>query len=139
MLILIIGLIFSCQPKIDNNPKTLEIIFAKSDFEIEIRNRGCFGGSEESFDVTLKNNGFLLKSKKTGKSRLVSKIKMDSLKKYLKTKIGKEDYGGCTGHEYIRVGTFFNSVDYEHSHCSGIEATMINDLLNYYDLISENK
>ncbi|WP_196888276.1 hypothetical protein [Aureivirga sp. CE67] len=61
------------------------------------------------------------------------------MKSYLKTKIGKDDYGGCTSSEYIRIGSLFNSVDYEHSHCSGIEATMINDLLNYYELISENE
>ncbi|WP_132065950.1 hypothetical protein [Aquimarina spinulae] len=139
ILILIIGLIYSCKPRIKNNPETLEKVFAMSDFDIEIQNWGCFGGSEEHFNVTVKNNGFLLKSKRTGKSHLVSKIKMDSLKNYLKTKIGKENYGGCTSSEYIRIGSLFNSVDYQHSYCSGIEATMINDLLNYYELISKNE
>ncbi len=138
-LILVLELICSCQPRIENNSETLEKVFAMSDFDIKIQHWGCLGGSEEDFDVTLKNNGFLLESKKTGKNHLVSKIKMDSLKNYLKTKIGKEDYGGCTGHEYIRIGTVFNSIDYEHSHCDGTESTIINDLLGYHDLISENE
>ena len=139
LIILTVGLISSCEPRIENNSETLDKVFAMSDFDIEIQNWGCFGGSEEHFTVELKNDGYLLESKRTGKSHLVAKIKMDSLKSYLKTKIGKEDYGGCTSSEYIRIGSLFNSVDYEHSHCSGIEATMINDLLNHYELISENE
>lgn len=136
-LLLILGIIYSCQPRIKNDSETLEKVFGMSDFDIEIQNWGCFGGSEEHFHVTLRNDGYLLKSKRTGKSHLVSKIKMDSLKNYLKTKIGKKDHGGCTSSEYIRIGSLFNSVDYRHNYCSGIEATMIDDLLNYYELISE--
>lgn len=138
-ILLAVGLISSCEPRIENNPETLDKVFAMSDFDIEIQTWGCFGGSEENFTVELKNDGYLLQSKRTGKSHLVEKFKMDSLKNYLKTKIGKEDYGGCTYSEYIRLGSQFNSVDYKHNHCSGIEATMINDLLNYYELISENE
>jgi len=138
-IILTIVLISSCQPRIENNPETLEIVFAMSDFDIEIQNWGCIGKSEENFVVELKNDGYLLKSKRTGKSHLVKKIKMDSLKNYLKTKIGKKDYGGCTSSEYVRIGSILNSVDFEHSHCSGIEATAINDILNYYELISKNE
>ena len=110
-----------------------------SDFDIEIQNWGCFGGSEDYFTVKKKNNEYLLKSNKTGKSHLITKVKMDSLKNYLKVKIGKDEYGGCTSSEYIRIGSFFNSIDYRHSFCSGNEATMINDLLNYYELISEEE
>ncbi|MFI2742737.1 hypothetical protein ACG2LH_08360 [Zhouia sp. PK063] len=133
------GLISSCEPRIENNSETLEKVFAMSDFDIEIHNWGCFHRSEEHFTVELKSDGYLLESKRTGKSYIVTKTKMNSLKSYLKTKIGKKDYGGCTSSEYIRIGSLFNSVDYEHSHCSGIVATMINDLLNYYELISENE
>ncbi|KAB1158820.1 hypothetical protein F7018_06860 [Tenacibaculum aiptasiae] len=139
LILLTVGLILSCKPRIENNSKTLDKVFAMSSFDIEIHNWGCFSQSKEHFTVELKNEGYLLQSKRTGKSHLVSKIKMDSLKNFLKTRIGKEDYGGCTSSEYIRLGSIFNSVDYEHSHCSGIEATMINDLLNYYELISENE
>lgn len=109
-----------------------------SNFDIEIQSWGCFGVSEEHFSVDLKNNGYLLRSKSTGKSHLLAKTKMDSLKAFLKTKIGKEDYGGCTTITYIRIGSLFNSIDYKHSHCSGIEATMITNLLNYTKLISAN-
>ncbi len=107
------------------------------DFDIEIQNWGCFGGSEEYFTVRIKDNKYHLTSKRTGKSHLVLQVKMDSLKNYLKSKIGKKEYGGCTSSQYIRIGTLFNSVDYQHSFCSGIESTIINDLLNYYELISE--
>ena len=135
-LIISIGLIYSCLPGIKNNPETLEKVFSMSDFDIQ--NWGCFGGSEEYFSVSRKNDEYLLKSKRTGRSHWVPNVKMDSLKDYLKTKIGKEDYGGCTSSEYIRIGSLFNSIDYKHSFCSGVEATMINDLLNYHDLIHEN-
>ena len=110
-----------------------------SNFDIEIRTSGCFHGSQEYFSVDKKKNGYLLKSKRTGKSHLVEIKKIDALKNYLKMKIGKEDFGGCTSSEYIRIGTLFNSIDYEHNHCSGIEATMINDLLNYYELVSDDQ
>lgn len=139
LIILIAGISSSCEPRIDNTPETFDKVFAMTDFDIEIQNWGCFGGSVEHFTVELKNDGYLLLSERTGKSHIVSKIKMDSLKRYLKTKIGKKDYGGCTSSQYIRMGSLFNSVDYEHSYCSGIEATIIDDLLNYYELISENK
>ncbi|MGD1841052.1 MAG: hypothetical protein ACFB0B_09170 [Thermonemataceae bacterium] len=139
LALLIVGLISSCEPRIENNSETLDKVFAMSNFDIEIQNWGCFGGSEEHFTVQLKNDGYLLQSKRTGKSHLLTKNKMDSLKNYLKTKIGKEDYGGCTSSEYIRLGSVFNSVDYEHNHCGGIEATRINDLLNYHELISDNE
>ena len=138
-LIILIALIYSCEPRIKNDVETFEKVFSMSDFDIEIQNWGCFGGSEEYFAVNKKDNEYILKSKRTGKSHLVSQVKMDSLKNYLKSKIGKEEYGGCTSSEYIRIGTHFNSIDYQHSFCSGIEATMINDLLNYYELISEEK
>lgn len=136
LILLTFGFISSCSPRVENDLNTLDKIFAMSDFDIEIQHWGCFGRNKEHFTVKLNSNGYLLLSKRTGKSHLVTKIKMDSLKNYLKTKIGKEDYGGCTSSEYIRLGTLFNSVDYEHSHCNGIEATIINDLLNYCKLIS---
>ncbi|MBO0593970.1 hypothetical protein I2486_21430 [Cellulophaga sp. E16_2] len=109
-----------------------------TDFDIEVQNEGCFGGSTDLFSVVKKENGFYyLKSNKTKKGHLVSGIKMNSLKNFLKTRIGKNEYGGCTVRQYIRIGSRFNSIDYENSFCSGIEATIINDLLNYYSLISD--
>ncbi|CAL2103843.1 conserved hypothetical protein [Tenacibaculum sp. 190130A14a] len=132
-------LFYSCQPRIKNNTETLEKVFNMTSFQIEIKNWGCFHNSEEHFIVTLKSDEYLLKSKKTGESHMVSKVNMDSLKNYLKAKIGKEDYGGCSSSEYIRIGSLFNSIDYEHSHCSGIEATIINDLLNYSELTIQNR
>ena len=139
LLTLIAFLVNACQPRIVNTSENLNQIFAMSEFDIEIQNWGCFGGGIEHFQVELENDGYIIKSKSTGKSQLISKIKIDSLKNYLKTKIGMNEYGGCTTNEYIRVGTFWNSVDYRHSFCSGIESTMINDLLNYYTLVSSNE
>lgn len=139
VLILLITLNYSCEPRITNDPETLEKVFAMSSFDIEIKSYGCFHGSEEKFSVNKKNDGFLLKSKRTNKSHLVLKSKMDSLKGFLKDRIGKETSGGCTLSEYLRIGTVLNSIDYEHRHCSGIEATIINDLLNYRELIYEEE
>ncbi len=139
-LILLIAVLFSCKPRIKNDSETLKKVFSMSDFNIEILNQGCLTGTSiDYFSVKKKDNGFILKSNKTSRSHFVSQINMDSLKNYLKTKIGKEVSGGCTSSEYIRIGTLFNSVDYEHRHCSGIEATIINDLLNYYELIYETE
>lgn len=135
ILILLILLSFSCEPRIKNDTETLDKVFAMSDFDIEIQTSGCFHGSEEFFSVHKKDDGFLLKSKKTNRSHLITK--MDSLKDFLKTKIGKETSGGCTSSQYIRIGSTFNSIDYAHRQCSGIEATLINDLLNYRELTSE--
>lgn len=121
-LIILITLIYSCQPRIKNDTETFEKVFSMRSFDIEIQNGGCFGGSEEYFTVRKKDNTYLIKSKRTGRSNLVSQVKMDSLKVYLKSKIGKKEYGGCTSSEYIRIGSHFNSIDYRHSFCSGIEA-----------------
>lgn len=139
ILFICIVISYSCEPRIKNDSETLEKVFSMSNFDIEIRTSGCFHGSEEYFSVNKNKDGFLLKSKKTNKSHLVTITEMDSLKDFLKNKIGKEISGGCTSSEYIRIGTTFNSVDFKHRHCSGIEATIINDLLNYYELISEKE
>ncbi|MCE7992942.1 MAG: hypothetical protein HEP71_13215 [Roseivirga sp.] len=117
----------------------MDKVFAKSAFDIEIQQWGCFGGSKEHFELTLEDDRYLLKSKSTGKSHLVSKTKIDSLKVYLKTRIGTKSNGGCTSSEYLRVGTLLHSVDYEHNYCDGMEATILNDLLNYHELIFENE
>jgi hypothetical protein len=140
-LILILSIVsfYACKPIIKNNVRTLEKVFAMTEFEMEIQNWGCFGGSSELFSVKKENKNFLLKSLRTGKSHLVANDKMDSLKNYLKPRIGKEGNGGCTSSQHIRVGSFFNSVYYEHTHCSGMEATIINDLLNYRNLVLENE
>lgn len=127
-------LLYSCEPEIKNDAETLEKIFSMSDFEIEIRHSGCFGDSKEHFSVVKKEEGFLLTSESSGKSHLIPKAKIDSLKNYLKPRIGKEDFGGCTTSEYIRVGTHFSAIDYQHSFCTGFASTIINDLLKYQDL-----
>ncbi|WMJ73750.1 hypothetical protein RCC89_11340 [Cytophagaceae bacterium ABcell3] len=138
-LIILLAFLYSCEPRIKNDTETFEKVFSMSEFDIEIQNWGCFGGTADYFTVKKKNNEYILKSKETGKSHLISQAKMDSLKNYLEAKIGKDEYGGCTSSEYIRVGSFFYSVDYHHSFCSGIEATMINNLLNYRKLISKEE
>jgi hypothetical protein len=137
LLIILIALNYSCEPKVKNDSETLEKVFAMSNFDIEIRTSGCFHGSEDYFTVDKENDGYILKSKKTNKSHLISYAKMDSLKDFLKNKIGKEITGGCTSSEYIRIGTIFNSIDYAHRHCSGIEGTILKDLLNYRELLEE--
>lgn len=130
-------MMYSCQPqpRINNDIETLEKVFSRSNFDIEIQHWGCFGGNSELFNVSKRENGYLLKSVRTRKGHLVSQNQIDSLKGYLRMKIGRGDEGGCTSSEYIRVGTMFNSVNYNHSHCSGIEAIMIQNLLNYEDLL----
>ncbi|MGB3591919.1 MAG: hypothetical protein WBA16_09585 [Nonlabens sp.] len=138
-LLLLIALIYSCKPRIKNDVETFEKVFSMTNFDIEIQNWGCFGGSEEYFTVHKTNNEYLIKSKRTGKSHLVSQVKMNTLKDYLRSKIGKEEYGGCTSSEYIRIGSHFDSIDYQHRFCSGVNATIINDLLNYHELISKKK
>ena len=133
-LLLLIALNYSCEPRIINNAKNIENVFNRNNFEIEIQNWGCLGGRADYFTVIKKKNAFILKSKSTEKSHPVSKVKMDSLEMFLKSKIGKDEDGGCTAIKYIRVGTYFNSVDYQHNFCSGIESTILNDLLNYREL-----
>lgn len=80
LLIILIASIYSCEPRINNDAETFEKVFSMSDFDIEIQNWGCFGGSKNYFTVKKKNNEYLLKSNKTGKSHLITKVKMDSLK-----------------------------------------------------------
>lgn len=67
LLMLTVVMSTSCKPRIDNSPETLEKVFAMPDFDIEIRSSGCFGGSEDHFVVKLEDDGYLLKSKRTGK------------------------------------------------------------------------
>ncbi|GEM_PF-2275542 len=139
VLILPLILSYSYQPRISNDLETLDKVFAKPEFDIEIQHRGCFGGSEDHFNITLTDNGYLLKYKKTGKSHLVSKKNIDSLKAYLKGRIGRTDNGFCTTSEYIRVGTFRNSVDYKHSHCPDRANDILNNILDYHALILESR
>jgi len=135
ILLLLISVLYSCQPRIDNNPETLEKVFAMSKFDIVIYSSGCFGGSRYKFSLAKQKDGYLLKSKTTGDSHLVSQSNMTELKQYLATKIGKDEYGGCTSKEYIWLGSFFHSVDYSHTYCGGKEATIFNELLNYKKLL----
>jgi hypothetical protein len=67
-----------------------------SEFGIFIVQEVCFGVSNEHFVVSKREADYLLKSERTGRSHSVSKTKMNSLKSYLETKIGKKGSGGCT-------------------------------------------
>lgn len=127
----------SCQPRIKNDIKTVDGIFKMSSFEIEIIHLGCFHYSKELLDISKTETTYLIKSRRTGKSNMLPQVKIDSLKEHLYTRIGKENYGGCTSGQYVRVGTFFSSVEYEHNYCTGLEAKMLNNLLNYYELIND--
>ena len=138
LLLCCLGLL-SCTPSPVNTPETLEKVFAKDEFEIEVHQVGCFFGGTESFTLELKPNGYLLQSDRTRKSHLVEASKIDSLKNFLKPRIGQEENGYCTLSQYIRIGTFFHSVDYMHNHCSGIEATFLNDFLKYEELITDTE
>lgn len=121
---------------IKNDVDTLEKIFEKSEFNFEFEYAGCFGKTMEHFTVKKSEMGYLLRSERTKKSHKVSRDKMDSLKNYLKTKIGTKDLGNCTTITNVRIGTFFNSIDYTHSNCGGSEVPRIDDFLNYSDLIN---
>lgn len=139
-LALLITLLYSCQPRIKNDLKTLDKVFNMTEFDIEIIDHSCLTGSnKEYFSVKKIDSGFIIKSNKTSKSHFVQQVKMDTLKKFLKAKIDKEISGGCTSGQYIRIGTWINSIDYEHRHCGSKEARIINDLLNYYELINETE
>jgi hypothetical protein len=137
IILLLILLINSCQikPRINNEIETLEKVFSRNKFDIEIQRWGCFGGNVELFNVSKDEKGYLLRSVRTKRSHVVFQNQIDSLKCYLKDKIGKYDEGICTYTESITIGTVFNSITYCHSRCSGIEATIIDDLLHYSDLI----
>ena len=119
---------------IKNDVDTLDKIFRKSEFNMEIESTGCFGGTKEDFRLERNSKGFLLTSVSTKKSHVVPQNKMDSLKDYLKSRIGTKDLGNCTVTTYVRIGTFFNSIDFTHSDCG--ESSGVDEFLNYLDLIN---
>ena len=136
-LIILISLLYSCQTSIDDNSSSFERVFAQSYIDIKIELRGCFHHAEEYFSAQKRDDGYLIKSKRTGRSHLISKLKMDSLKAFLKPRIGKDVNGGCSSSQYIRIGLPIDSIEYRHSYCMGTEARTINNLLNYRELIEE--
>jgi hypothetical protein len=134
ILIFLVALLSSCEPMIKNDVDTLDEIFSNSEFNMKIESSGCFGGTEEDFTLERKSEGFVLTSESTKKSHLVPKIEMDSLKDYLKSKIGTKSLGNCTVTTYVRIGTFFNSIDFKHSYCG--KSNGVDKFLNYNDLIN---
>tara|TARA_R110002073_G_scaffold313380_3_gene485306 strand:+ start:16589 stop:17026 length:438 start_codon:yes stop_codon:yes gene_type:complete len=139
-LLIILSILFlSCEPRIKNNIDTLDKVFEKSEIDMQISNWGCFGGSDELFTLKKIDKGYLLKSKRTSKSLVLTNGKRDSLYHYMKNRMGKVNEYYCTSSQYIRIGDFFNSVDYKHNDCSE-EREMLNKILGYYELIySENE
>lgn len=135
LFIVLIPVLIACNPIINNNEQTLDQIFARSSFDIEIQSYGCFGGDTQLLHLTKEDNGYLVEVQSTGRSHLIAADKVDSLRLYLKPRIGKKEGAGCTTYENIRIGTLFSSVDYEHNYCSGKEATFMNDLLGYHQLV----
>ena len=135
ILVAFIALInFSCEPIIRNDQQTLNEIFNRQEFDIEIATTSCFSGGTELFRLFKKENGYLLVSMETGKNHVVPQVKIDSLKSFMSTRIGTYYNIGCTISEQVRIGSFLSSVDFKHSSCSG-EATAMNDFLDYYRLI----
>ena len=132
LLFIIVG--FSCDPVVDNSPENIDRVFDQSSFEIEIREYGCFTYYEEYFEVSRLNDGYKMISKTTGKSQIIPKMAMDSLKNYLKVNIGTDNQSICTFDEYIRVGSFFNSIDHHHFVCGSPNEMLLNTLLNYHQL-----
>ena len=132
-LLLVSFLIYSCKPRIKNDTATLEEVFQLSKLDVVIHVKGCFSNDKEYFILSKKGVDYILKSKKTNRSHPIPKFKIDSLKNYLKNNISKNDWGGCSISEYIRIGSFFNSIDYEDSSCNGVIA----NLLDYDNLIKE--
>lgn len=110
-----------------------------SDFDLQIMHLGCFGSSEENFTLDKADDGYLIESNSTGKSFLVPQTKMDSLKNYLKLNIGKTENGICTNHVYIRLGSFFNSIDCSYADCSFNSEHDIKRWINYSNLINEKE
>lgn len=127
--------IVSCHPRIKNDQETLEKIFAMHRFDIEFHTQGSFGNGKERLTLTKKNDHYVLKSVSTGKEHRIETSTVDSLSNFLKPRIGKFLGGGCTIQSSVRVGTYWNSVDYHHSYCGGIEVTTLSDLLGFDELL----
>ncbi len=136
-IITLLALLYSCQSSIDSDNNSLERVFAQSYFDIRIENRGCFHHNITYLSAQKKEEGYLIKDKTTGRSHIISKDKIDSLKTFLKPRIGKNVNGGCSSSQFIRIGLPIDSIEYKHSYCMGVEARTMNNLLNYRELIGE--
>ncbi|MEM1135647.1 MAG: hypothetical protein AAGI07_07385 [Bacteroidota bacterium] len=124
-------ILLSCKPKITNDTKTLNKVFAMNHFEIKIHQLRCMGGTREVFQFSKQEKYYLLTSKRTKKNHKINIAKIDSLNAYLSSKIGTVVYGNnsiSTSSEYMRFGDIFNSIDFE---LNDTAPNTVDALLNY--------
>lgn len=73
-------IVFGCEPTIRNDQQTLNEIFTKKSFDIEIKTSGCFASGTDLLRLYKLKSGYLLVAVQTGKSSVVPADKIVALK-----------------------------------------------------------
>ncbi|WP_411765996.1 hypothetical protein [Winogradskyella sp. A3E31] len=98
--------LFSCKPEVQNDKKTLNKIFASNNYHINVQTCGCFGCGTYSYDVNVKNEKVTI-ANSSGKQKIeVSRDSIESFKKFMSERIGKNiSRGLCTSKYIFKVET----------------------------------
>lgn len=138
-LLVLMLTILGCRPASKNDAETLEKIFASSSFDIDLLITSSWGNPEFQFNVSAKDDYYLIKLNGADQVERLEVATIDSLKRFLIPRIGRELGGFCTNGLYVRIGTFLHSVDYSHQICSGPEGSALQDLLGLDRFESEKE
>jgi len=121
---------FGCKPNITNNTKTLDKVFSKEKIKIVIKSQGCFSYGNYKFTLKKENNDYKLCYKKWKLNVKSDSVK--SFKQFLFNTFNSKPDGSCTNIDYVKVGNYFNSVDYKENSCPKYSFLRI---LPFYKLI----
>jgi len=122
-------LVYGCKPKISNNAETLNKIFLKENIKVRIYIQGCFKSENYYFKLKKENSDYNLFYKKWKLN--VKSDSVVSFKKLLLKKFNTKEQNMCTSTTYIKIGNYFNAVDYESRSCSD---NLLN-IIPFYKLI----
>jgi len=132
LLIVLVILFASCEPNIQNDSETLNKVFAMEKFDLEINQSGCFGGETILFKVKQEDTIYKLTSSKSNEWISIHNDSVLSLKKFLSKRIGVNSKMFCTGRLEVRVGNWFNSVNFIDNSCRDWED--MNEIINFSSL-----